>query len=261
VLAQQLAQRYPRTDRNVSVEVYPEPLARPQADAAEEAPPIVAVFMFLALTVLIVACVNLANMLESQAISREGEMAVRSALGAGRGRLARQCITESVLLALLGGGAGLALGELISKPLSSICTPVDISLFKLNFQPDWRVFAYTFAVALLAGMVMGLVPATRAWRSNLTAVMHEAGRALSGGRRHHRARNVVIITQVAASTVLLVAAGLFVRSLGAVEHISLGFDPDHILNLGMDVSELGYRPARGQRLYEDLIFRVRGLPE
>lgn len=259
VIAQKLAQMYPQTDRDISVEVYPEPLARPQADAAEEAPPIVTAFMFLGLIVLVLACVNLANMLESRAISREGEMAVRSALGAGRGRLARQCITESILLAMLGGAAGLALAELISKPLSSICTPVDLTLFKPDFQPDWRVFAYASAIALLAGVVMGLVPARRAWRTNLNQVMHEVGRALAGSRRHHRARSVLVITQVAASTILLIAAGLFVRSLGAVEHMNLGFDPHHILNVGVDVGELGYKEAQGERFFQELLNRVRGL--
>jgi len=260
VMARQLARQYPETNRNISIEVYPEPLARPQADAVEAAPPIVAAFLLLGLVVLVVACVNLVNLIESRALARAGEMAIRYALGAGRGRLARQCVTESVLLAWPGAVAGLALAMWISRPLSSICTPVDVSIFQPDFQPDWRVFVYALAIALLAGVLVGVVPARRAWRSNLNTAMQEAGRSLSGARRHQRARNALVVAQVASSTVLLVAAGLFIRSLSAVKNANLGFDPRGVLNLGMDVAELGYGEAQGRSFHQELLERVRALP-
>ena len=105
-------------------------------------------------------------------------MAVRSALGAARGRLVRQLLTENVLLAIVGGAAGILLSTWISMVLSSICTPIDLPMVRLNFRPDWRVFAYAFGVALLAGLMVGLGPMRSAWRSNLSIVLHEGGRCL-----------------------------------------------------------------------------------
>lgn len=260
LVAQRLAQQYPDTDKHTHMEAYPEWRARPQPDAAGVWPAMVGIFLALAFIVLLVACVNLANILRARANARESEMAVRSALGAVRGRLIRQLLTENVLLALVGGAAGIVLSAWISSVLSSICTPIDLPIMQLDFRPDWRVFAYAFGIALLAGLIVGVGPALHASRSNLSIVLHAGGRTLAGGRRRIRARNTLVITQVAASMVLLIAAGLFVRSLQAAQHMNLGFDPHHLLNVSMDVREIGYDEARGKKFYQELMEQTRALP-
>jgi predicted permease len=260
VIARSLAEQYPETNKYTSMEAYPEWRARPQPDSAGSWPAMVGIFLTLAFIVLLVACVNLASILRARGNARESEMAVRSALGAARGRLVRQLLTENVLLAIVGGAAGILLSTWISMVLSSICTPIDLPMVQLDFRPDWRVFAYAFGVALLAGLMVGLGPMRSAWRSNLSIVLHEGGRALSGSRRRNRARNVLVVTQVAASMVLLIAAGLLVRSLEEAQRMNLGFDPHHVLNLRMDVHQIGYDEARGRNFYGELLARARALP-
>jgi len=259
VIARSLAEQYPDTNKYTSMEAYPEWRARPQPDSAGSWPAMVGIFLTLAFIVLLVACVNLASILRARGNARESEMAVRSALGAARGRLVRQLLTENVLLAIVGGAAGILLSTWISMVLSSICTPIDLPMVRLNFRPDWRVFAYAFGVALLAGLMVGLGPMRSAWRSNLSIVLHEGGRALSGSRRRNR-RNVLVVTQVAASMVLLIAAGLLVRSLEGAQRMNLGFDPHHLLNLSMDLHQIGYDESRGKNFYGELLARARALP-
>ena len=260
VVARRLAEQFPQTNRFTSMEAYPEWRARPQPDAAGVWPAMVATFLSLAFIVLLVACVNLANILRARGAERATEMAVRSALGAVRGHLMRQLFTENILLAVAGGAGGILLSLWISKVLSAICTPIDLPILQLDFRPDWRVFAYAFAVALLAGLIVGFGPARSAWRSDLSLVLHEGGRALSSGRKRNRARSVLVVTQIASSMVLLIAAGLFVRSLEGAQHMNLGFDPRHILNLSMDVHQIGYDETQGKKFYTELLSRTRALP-
>lgn len=260
VTARRLAAQYPETNRYTSMEAFPEWQARPQPDAAGSAPTMVWMFLALAAIVLLVACVNLASILRARGKTRETEMALRSALGAARGRLVRQLLTENVLLASLGGAAGILMSALLSTALGSLFTPIDLPMVQLDFRPDWRVFVYAFAVALLAGLVVGLGPLRSAWRSNLNIVLREGGRGLSGGRRGIRARDVLVVTQIAASMVLLVAAGLLIRSLDGVERMNLGFDPHRVLNLSMDVHNIDFDEAHGKTFYRDLMARTQVLP-
>jgi putative ABC transport system permease protein len=237
-------------------------------------------------------------------------MAIRAALGAGRLRLIRQLLTESVLLALGGGIGGLVLGLWGSSLLASLRTQVDIPL-SIDFGMDWRVFAYSFVAALLTGIVVGIVPALRGSRADVSAVLHsrsgdvihgagrrglwrffsysflsarlkgalvaalpvlrskrdgggsglyEGGRSVTAGRERQRLRNFLVVGQLAGSMVLLIVAGLFVRSLQQAQRMSLGFDPDHVLNISMDPNEVGYDDARGKTFYRELETRVRALP-
>jgi len=260
VVARALAGQYPETNKYTSMEAYPEWRARPQPDAAGTAPAMVCLFLALASIVLLVACVNLANILRARSKARETEMAVRSALGAARSRLMRQLVTENVLLAGLGGAAGIFVSASISRALSSLLTPIDLPMLQLDFRPDWRVFVYAFGVALLAGFMVSFGPVRSAWGSKLNVVLHEGGRGLSGGRRSNRARDALVVTQVAASMVLLIAAALFVRSLEAAQHLNLGFDPRHVINLSMDLHNIDYDEARGKRFYGEVLARTRALP-
>jgi predicted permease len=259
VIAERLANQYPDADKGISVRVIPEPLSRPDPDVGRMVPAVAGLFLLLAGLVLLLACLNVANILIARATVREREMAVRSALGAGRTRLMRQVLTEAILLALLGAAAGGILGALASRSVNSIL-PKSNPPFRFDFSFDWRVFAYTLGVALLSGFVVGLWPALRAARTNLNAVLHDGGRNESAGANRHRVRSALVVIQVAGSLALLVVAGLFVRSLGRAQQTYLGFDPTHLLNVIVDPHEIGYDEARANQFYRELEERVRALP-
>jgi predicted permease len=259
VVAKRLSDQHPDVDKDISVLVFPEKLARPEPDSDNSLPTVAFIFIALSSLVLLVACFNVANVLLVRATVRQREMAIRAAMGAGRGRLVRQYLTESLLLALLGGGAGLLLASWAAGFLSSLSLGTSLPI-QFDFRPDGRVYLFAFAAVVLTGLIVGIVPALRIARTDVSAILHEGGRSSSDGPRRQFARNTLVVAQVAGSLVLLIVAGLFVRSLGKAQNINLGFDPDQILNLSTDVSGLGYPEARGREFYRDLETRVRALP-
>jgi predicted permease len=188
-----------------------------------------------------------------RATVREREMAIRTALGAQRSRLIRQMITESVTLALMGGMAGVALGIWSNSALSHLDVHADLPIL-LSFDFDWRVFLYSFSVALLAGVVVGLVPAFRIAKANVNTVLHEGSRGVAGGR--HWLRDGLVALQIASSLVLLVIAGLFVRSLSAMQATDFGFKPDHVMNFVVDANEIGMTDAQTRQLAADVRARL-----
>jgi putative ABC transport system permease protein len=252
-----LSQQYPEADKDLSLQVYPELRARPQPDPDNTLLVISGLFLSLTALVLLLACVNVANILLVRATVREREMAIRAALGAARFRLVRQLLTESILLALLGGIAGIFLGYWGSSALASLNFQTDLPVH-LDFGFDWRVFGYATAAALLTGIIVGLVPAIRASRGNLAAILHEGGRGVVGGK--NRLRTGLVVAQVAGSLVLLIIAGLFTRSLGKAQNTNLGFDPDHVLNLTMDPVEIGFNQQQTRDFYKNVLTRVSSLP-
>src|SRR5580700_564571 len=257
VVAQRLSEANPKTDKDLSLQVYPELRSRPNPDPKNTIVVISTLFLGLSALVLLLACVNVGNILLVRATVREREMAIRAALGAARTRLIRQLLTESILLAVCGGLAGIALGYWGSSSLGHISLGTDLPVH-LDFQFDWRVFEFAFAAALLTGIIVGIVPAIRASRGNLAQILHEGGRGLVGGR--HRVRNALVVAQVAGSLMLLIIAGLFTRSLGEAQKTNLGFDPNHLVNFVMDPNEIGYNEAQGREFYKNLLARVRVLP-
>jgi predicted permease len=259
VVAARIAEQHPETDKGIGVRVFPEKLARPDPDPDNSLPAVALAFMSLAGLVLLVACFNIANVLLVRATVRQREMAVRAALGATRSRLVRQYLTESLLLALLGGTAGLFLATWTSGFLSSLSLGSGLPI-QFDFRPDARVYLFALSAVLLTGLIVGIVPALRAARTNVNEVLHEGGRGSSDGPRRQFVRNTLVAAQVAGSLVLLIVAGLFLRSLGKAESIRLGFDPDHVLNLSVDVNSIGYTEARGKEFYRDLEARLRALP-
>lgn len=259
VIAQQLARQYPDTNKTNKLHVFPETQARPDANSAKQTPIVATVFMGLVGLVLLVACVNVANLLLARATVREKELAIRAALGAGRVRIIRQLLTESVVLALLGGSAGVLAGWWASGLLAGIKLPGDLPI-SFDFSLDWRVFLYISSLALAMGVLVGLVPALRASRIDLNDTLREGGRSLSGGGGSHRMRNTLVVAQVAGSMLLLIAAGLFVRSLGNARKVDFGFRTDHLLNMNMDTSQKGYNAERSKAFYRELERRVRALP-
>jgi predicted permease len=259
VVAERLSHQYPAIDKWTAIRVSKLTAAPPGANSDPSQPLVVitGLFLFLAGMVLLLACVNVANLLLVRAGVRTREMAVRAALGAARGRLMRQLFTECILLALLGCAGGIVFGIACSRALSSMSLGTAFPIV-LDFGFNWRVFSYAFAAALLTGIVVGFVPAIRASRGNLNEVLHEGGRTASGGRQ--RLRTTLVVAQVAGSLMLLIVAGLFVRSLQNVQHTNLGFDPSHVLNISMDPREAGYDAVKGSQFLRNLIERVRTLP-
>ncbi len=263
IVAERLTAQFPATNKGVTVRVIPERLARPAALVASFVPVIATLFLVLAALVLLLACINVANIQLARATVRQREMAIRSALGGSRGRLIRQMLTESLVLALLGGIAGVALGKWVISASGSILHSATTTLnfaYKLDSSLDWRVFAYTLAAAVFTAFFVGIWPAFRASRANVNAMLHEGGRSNSADAGSHRFRSVFVVTQVAGSLIVLIVSGLFVRSLNHAEHMYLGFDPDHVLNLMLDPHQIGYDKTRTNTFYRELENRVRAMP-
>jgi predicted permease len=259
VVTERLAEQYPATDKGVTIRVIPERLARPQPFAKNIVPLIVGIFLLLAALVLLLACMNVANILLVRATMRQREMAIRAAMGASRGRLMRQLLTESIVLALFGGIGGLLLGAWASGAITSLLPDSKLPI-RLDFSFDWRVFAYALAAALLTGTLVGVWPALRAGRADVNGLLHGAGRSDTAGVSRHRVRSALVVAQVGGSLMLLIVAGLFVRSLARAQHAYLGFDPDHLLNVTLDPKEVGYDEVRTKNFYRDLEARVCALP-
>jgi predicted permease len=257
VAAKRIAQEYPQIDNWKSMRAAALGAAPPSADPSNPLGVIAGIFLVLAGLVLLLACMNIANLLLVRAGVRGREMAVRSALGAARSRLLRQMFTESVLLAVLGCAGGVALGFLASRAFGSINLGSAIPVV-LDFQFSWHVFAYAIGAALLTGVAVGIAPALHASRINLNEVLHQGGRTATGS--HQRMRAALVVAEVSGSLVLLIVAGLFSRSLSMVQRVDLGFDPSHVLNLSMDPHEAGYTDVQGAQFFQDVIERVRTLP-
>ena len=257
IVGQRLSQEHPSEEKDWSLQVFPELQSRPNPSPNNTVAIAAAFFLGLAGLVLLLACANVANILLVRATVREREMAIRAAMGAGRKRLIRQLLTESVLLAVIGGLAGILVGRWGSAAIASIPIQTDLPL-NFDFSLDWRVFAYAFGAALMTGIIVGIVPALRASRGNLSTILHGGGRGVVGGK--HRLRNALVVAQVGGSLMLLIIAGLFLRSLGEVQKTDLGFEPTHLLNVAMDPNEIGYKDAQGREFYRTLLDRVRALP-
>jgi putative ABC transport system permease protein len=257
VIGQRLSAAHPDTDQDLDLQAYLEVRSRPQPDPTNTMTLISAMFLGLAGMVLVLACLNVANILLVRATVREREMAVRAALGATRLRLIRQLMTESVVLAAMGGIAGIGVGFAGSWALSSLNIQTDLPI-RFDFRFDWRVFAYGFGAALATGAFVGLVPALRASRLDINAVLHQGGRSVVGAGA--RIRTALVIGQVAGSLTLLIVAGLFARSLQAAQRTSLGFNPAHVANFYLDPGQIGYSPAQANTFYKNLLERVRAMP-
>jgi predicted permease len=220
---------------------------------------VVGLLMTVVSLVLLVACANVANMLLARAAARRKEIAVRLALGASRWRVVRQLLTESLLLSIAGGAAGLLLALWSADLLQSIL-PQEASGIRstLDTSPDVRVFAYTFLLSVLTGVVFGLVPALQASKPNLVPALKDESVGFS--RRRLSLRNALVVAQVAVSLLLLIAAGLFIRNLQNTQHAEPGFEIDNALMMSFDLGLANYNEARGKVFEEQLLERVRAVP-
>ena len=259
VVAQRLNQAFPETHKGITYHLYPERLARPDPDPSNGMLIVGILFMVLAGMVLLLACSNVANIVLVRATARERELAVRTALGAARSRIVRQLLTESLLLALMGAVLGTVVGVWATRLLSSVHIAVADIPIRFDFSFDWRVFSFGLAIALITGLLVGLAPAWRAARSDFNTVLHEGSRGILGSGKS-KVRNVLVVAQVAVSLMLLVVAGLFVRSSQNAEHAYLGFDPHNVLNLTMETRTIGFDQPRTEQFFRELEDRVRVLP-
>jgi len=261
VVARRLQRQYPE-ERDLTARVLPEPMARPipMRFLSELVPRIQISLLGLAGLVLLIACMNVANLLLVRATARQREMAMRAALGSGRARLVRLLLVESLILSFAGTAMGLlfarwATGLFVGQLKVAVTMPLNF-----DFHYDWRVFLYAAAIATAAGMLMGLAPSLRASRAKVTALLHDGGHGSSAGAGRHRLRSVMVIAQVAGSLVLLIVAGLCVRSSQRAQLVDLGFDPTNVLTLRVDPHQVGYEGTRVTQFYDELERRVRALP-
>ena len=257
VIADRLAKQYPKTEEGLTLSAFPERFSRPGPDPNRPVLKIAVLFLILAGLVLALACVNVANFLLVRATARQREMAIRTALGGTRLRLIRQLLTESVMLALCGGIAGLFFGLAGSDALGSIHLGTTLPVL-LDFHLDWRVFGYAFGAALLTGVIVGIVPALRASRSDIIQDVRDGGRTMTG--RRSRFRSALVVVQVGGSLMLLIVAGLMMRSLKYVQRSDLGFEPRHVLNLTLDPENIGYGRQQGLQFYDQLVEGIEAMP-
>jgi predicted permease len=260
VLAGRLQREYPQ-ERDVTARVVPEPLARPvpMRFLSQLVPLIKGSMLGLAALVLLIACMNVANLLLVRGTVRQREMAMRAALGSGRPRLIRLLLAESLLLAGAGTAAGLLLAKWATNLfLGTIDIGSDIPL-NLDFHYDWRVFLYAVVISGATGLVMGLVPALRASRAEVTSLLHDGGHGSAGAGRQ-RLRSAMVVAQVAGSLVLLVVAGLCVRSLQRAQFVDLGFDSANVVTARLDPHQIGYDEPRMTAFYDELQRRLAALP-
>jgi putative ABC transport system permease protein len=209
--------------------------------------------------VLLIACANVANLLLTRATGRQKELAIRAALGAPWRRLLRQVLTESVVLALAGGIAGLLLASWSVAALQR-AAPTNIPRLS-NIVIDGRVFAFTFAVAIVTGLIFGIVPAWHGASASQANALKEGGRAGSEGARGRRIRHVLAIVEVAIAMVLLIGAGLLVRSFAAIARTDLGLDPKNVLVLTIELPRQKYtEEARVTQFFEQLSERLASVP-
>ena len=210
--------------------------------------------------VLLIACANVSNLLLAQAAVRRREIAVRLSQGAARGRLIRQLLTESVLLALLGGAMGLLIAVWAQTLLPKLI-PAGPFPLQLDLSLDGRVLAFTLAIALLTGLLFGLVPAFQATRTDLVSALKNQAQVETGRpSRLFGLRGVLVAGQVALSLVSLIAAGLFVRSLGEVQRIDPGFPAERLAVVSFDVGLQGWNQGRGEQFFRDVRERIAGVP-
>jgi len=209
--------------------------------------------------VLLIACANVANLLLSRAVTRRREIAIRTALGAGRLRIVRQLLTESMLLSFVGGALGLALAWGLVRLLVA-ASPEQLPRVQ-EIALDLRVLLFTLGVSLLTGLLFGLAPALAATRHSLGHFLKEAGRGGAEGLAHNRLRGVLVVTEVAFSLVLLVCAGLLGRSFVRMLEVNPGFRPDHMVTMWMNFTSANYAPkGRPTQFLEQFLPRAAALP-
>jgi predicted permease len=257
VVAARLSQTYPDSNQNFQLSIYTAGNGRPAFRTLLK--PVTGILLGVVGLVLLIACANVANLLLARAAKRRKEVAIRLTLGATRPRLIRQFLTESILLSCLGGLAGLLLSIWLTGFLTAIKPKVPLPL-NVEFHTDWRVLTFTLLISIVVGIVFGLVPALQASKYELVPALKDQLDNLGSPRSVLSLRNALVVGQVAISIVVLIAAGLFLRSLSHARAINPGFDADRILTLSFNTAAQGYDSAKANQFYQQLSSRVQALP-
>jgi putative ABC transport system permease protein len=254
IIGARLEQQYPEFNTNWGVNVVP---LRTQFTGQIRKP--LLILLGAVGCVLLIACANVANLLLARASSRKKEIAVRAGLGASRGRIARQLLTESVLLSLIGGAFGLLLAWWGTRALIAL-SPAGLMDLR-NVSVNLRVLAFTFGLTLLTGIVFGLVPALEAARFDLNESLKEGGKNVGAGSRSHRLRSGFVVLQVALALVLLVGAGLFMKSLSHLRAVDPGFNPNNLLTMRITLPLQKYgEDAKAMDFFSRALEQIRALP-
>ena len=256
-IARQLEQQYPDTNRKVGAYVCP--VWQAHYGLQTFLLPVLAFLMVVVVLVLLIACANVANLLLARATVREKEIAIRSALGADRARLIRQLLAESLLLAGLGGIAGILLTLWTSNFLTVFMPPAHLPV-GLPLGVDGRILGFTLALSIVTGVIFGLAPALQISRPNVNASLKDGGRTASSSSGQHRLRNLLVVTETILAVVLLAGAGLLVRSLRSAVTSSPGFRADHVLLTALDLRGNGYSDDNAAAFFEQLTDRMKSVP-
>jgi len=235
------------------------PLWKAPQSAAEIMGPVLAVLGGVTSLVLLIAAMNVASLLLARAMGRRREIAVRTALGATRGRIVRQLLAEALLLALLGGVAGAFVASFGASVLGRLLPATDFPM-RVGAALDFGALAATLVLSVATGLVFGLVPALQTSRPDSATVMREEAGSMSGSSSRARWFRRLVVGQIAASTVMLIVAGLFVRSLDRATKLDVGFDPKGVLISSLELFTSGYDSERGQVFFENLQTEARALP-
>jgi len=251
VVGRRLQNAYPDSNRDLSATVLP---LGEGPGLRREARPLLRLLGVAVLLVLLIACANVASLLLARAVTRQREVAVRIAIGAGRGQLVGQWLTESIVLGLLGSVAALLVAYLAIPVLHGFLVSVGVNL-SLNL----RVLAFTIAIGVTAGLIFGLAPVVQVLRPEALTALRDEGGTVASGVRATRARSAFVVVQVALSLVLLVGAGLFLRTLQQAYAVDLGYRLDRMLIATIEPGDR-YQPAAGQAFYTEVLNRLNALP-
>ncbi|HEX5423669.1 MAG TPA: ABC transporter permease [Candidatus Acidoferrales bacterium] len=251
-----LKKRYPEMDQQTGmlVETF-------QTSLTHNVRPAMLIFLWAVAFVLLIACANVANLMLARATSREREMALRTALGARSGRVFRQLLTESVLLAVIGGAFGIVVAF---GGIRFIRAELPQGLHELPFSSNihlgWPVLAFTIGLSLLTGIIFGFAPAFQISRSALTESLKEGGRGSTGSRRSHLLRSSLVVSEIALSVLLLIGAGLLVRSFVRLLSQNLGFDSHDLLTMQIWLPSTHYSGTQAVNFYQQALGQIRAVP-
>lgn len=257
VISKQLSEAYPETNRDMIGTLYP--VWKAPYGATSIMGPVLLILSGVVGLVLLIACANVANLLLSRATARRKEIAIRISLGASRGQLVRQLLTESLLLAMMGGAVGIAFAYWSWDLLLSFMPSVNLPVALTGNSMDWQTMGYTFALSLLTGLIFGLAPALEASRRDVVSALKDETAGIAGGGKG-RLRNGLVVAQVSLSLLLLVSAGLLLRSLFNANSIQTGFVTQGVWLGSLDLFPNGYTPEKGREFQKQLLERVSTLP-
>ena len=258
LLMGQIAQQYPESHRGRN-DVEVSPLWRSRFGANYYLYFLLPMLLAIAGAVLLLACANVANLLLVRSISRRREIAIRLAMGAGRRRLVRQLLVESLMLALAGGSLAVMLTTWSAGMFSRFFPPSNLPLF-LVVRVDRTVLLATLAISVLTGVIFGVLPALRASKLTPVTVLKEETGSASGGLRRAWLSSTLVVLQLALSLLLLVCAGLFIRTFEKEQGFDIGFNADHVLLTSFELFPQGYQPAEGREFDRQLLARLEALP-